>query len=37
MNTLLTLTQFKTGIKTNNSTFTFITKNYKDIEINDLR
>ena len=33
----LLLSQFKTGIKTNNNTFVFITKNYKDIEINDLR
>ncbi|MHB9055822.1 MAG: LolA family protein [Paludibacteraceae bacterium] len=33
----LVLNQFKTGIKTNNNTFVFITKNYKDIEINDLR
>lgn len=33
----LVLSQFKTGIKTNNNSFVFITKNYKDIEINDLR
>ena len=37
MMSTLTLSQFKTGVKTNNNTFTFITKNYKDIEINDLR
>ncbi len=36
-NSTLVLTQFKKGIKTNNNTFIFITKNYKDIEINDLR
>lgn len=37
MMSTLTVSQFKTGIKTTNNTFTFITKNYKDIEINDLR